>query len=285
METITFQTMLMKYGRSPGSVIPLIIFHIGALLAPFFFTWEGLWIGLGLYVLTGFGVTVGFHRLLTHGAFQTHRWVRWIFALLGGLAGQSQIRFWALIHRMHHKWSDREGDPHSPAHGFWWSHWGWPTVRTPQEELAVLEQQFIPDLLKDQVILQVCRWHVPCHMLLAIVLLCGGWLYDGWVMGISWLCWGFFLRITAMLHVTWAVNSIAHTWGYRNYQTKDTSRNNPFVAAVSFGEGWHNNHHTSPSTANFGHRWWEFDPGYQVIRLLMWCGLVWDVKQEHVPLS
>ena len=275
--------MLAKYGRSPGGIIALVFLHMGTVLAPFFFTWEGFSIAISLYVLTGIGVTVGFHRLLTHGAFQTHPWMRWLFVLLGGLAGQAHIRIWALMHRIHHKWSDREGDPHSPIHGFWWSHILWVTVRTPREELQKLEQQFIPDLLKDHVILGICRWNIPLHTILGLSLLSGGWVYGGWAMGISWLLWGFFLRITLLLHATWAVNSVSHTWGYRNYQTADTSTNNALTAAMSLGEGWHNNHHARPTAANHGRQWWEVDLSYSFIRLLAWIGLAWEVKWEPAP--
>lgn len=281
METANFQVMIQKHGRRIEPIVLLSLYHIGALftLFPLFFTWEGFWIGLSLFFLTGAAITVGFHRLLTHGAFQGCRWERWGFALIGGLAGQANIRWWALMHRKHHAETEREGDPHSPVHGFWWSHFQWTMVRIPEDDMEKLEQKFIPDLLEDPVLLRICRLEVPLLILVAISLLCGGLVYGGWFAGLSWFFWGFCLRIVLVLHATWAVNSVTHTWGYRNYETRDTSRNNPIVAFLTLGEGWHNNHHQSPTAANFGRRWWEIDPGYQIIRVLSWCGLAWDIKE------
>lgn len=286
METANFQVMIQKYGRRIEPIVLLGFYHIGALFALLFFAWEGFLIGTALFFLTGAAITVGFHRLFTHSAFKTYRVVRWAFAIIGGLAGEANIRWWALMHRMHHKWADQERDPHSPVHGFWWSHYQWTMVRIPADEMEKLEQQFIPDLLEDPVLLRICRLEVPFLILMALALLCGGLVYGGWYMGLSWLFWGFCLRIVLVLNFTWMVNSVTHIWGYRNYETRDTSVNNPLIAAVTLGEGWHNNHHQSPSAANFRRRWWEFDAGYQVIRLLSWCGLAWDIKdakKEHVP--
>ena len=279
METMTFRQMLEKYGRSWVSITALVLVHLGACAAFFIFTWEGLWIAMMLYILMGLGVTVGFHRLFVHESFQTYAWIRWLFALLGGLSGQGHVRFWATVHRMHHKWSDQEGDPHSPIHGFWWSHFLWLTVRTPREECEKLEKKFIPDILQDPVVTRICRWTLPLHICVAALLFTSGWAYDGWTMGISWLLWGFFLRIAVMFHMSWCVNSITHLWGYRTYPTRDTSRNNPLVALPGFGE-WHNNHHGKPRAANHGRRWWELDPGYRFIRILQLLGLAWNIEYE-----
>lgn len=281
METANFQVMIAKHGRRIEPIVLLSFYHIGALFAPFFFTWEGFWIGLVLYFLTGIAISVGFHRLFNHRSFKTYRVVRWVFALIGGLAGEAHVRWWVLMHRMHHQWADQERDPHSPVHGFWWSHFLWTMVRIPQDEMEKLERRFIPDLLKDPVLLRICRWEVPLHILLALSLLCGGWVYGGWFMGLSWLFWAFCLRIVLVLHLTWSVNSVTHKWGYRNYETKDTSRNVPIFAFVTIGEWLHNNHHHAPSAANFSRRWWEIDPGYHIILLLSWCGLAWDIKKEE----
>lgn len=286
MEMASLQIMRAKHGLRKEPIVLLSIYHIGALFAPFCFTWEGFWIGLILYFLTGIAISVGFHRLFTHRAFTTYRWVRLGFAFLGGLAGQAHIRWWALMHRMHHAETEGKGDPHSPVHGFWWSHFLWTMVRIPEDEMEEFEQKFIPDLLEDPVLLRICRLEVPFHILLALSLLCGGWVYGGWAAGLSWFLWGLCLRTVLLLHLTWSVNSVAHKWGYRNYKTQDTSRNIPLIAFVTIGEWLHNNHHHSPTAANFSRRWWEIDPGYHLICFLSWCGLAWnikDIKKEHVP--
>jgi len=265
----------------------LVLVHLGALLAPFFVTWPAIAVAAALYWLTGsIGVCLGYHRLLTHGAFQTYKPVRWLIALIGGLSGEGSAIDWIANHRKHHAHSDHDGDPHSPRDGAWWAHvfWlGW-SIHGPAHEAHV--NRWAPDLVKDPGMRLLGTLFIPLHILSGVLFLVAGGLLGGTHMALSFLVWGLFVRLVVVLHATWLVNSAAHMWGYRNYHTTDDSRNNWLVALVTFGEGWHNNHHAYPRMAKQGHRWWELDPTFAIIRLMQWSGLAWDVvdykRREHV---
>jgi stearoyl-CoA desaturase (delta-9 desaturase) len=224
---------------------------------------------VSLWVIAGgLGICVGYHRLLTHYSFSTSRGMRWLFALLGTLSLQGSPRIWAARHRLHHRDSDGDGDPHSPRHGFWWAHVGWVFVKENYDASAAA------DLADDPVMRWLDRWHFVPPSLLGVVLLVAGWAAGD---GVSWLIWGGFVRTALVLHFTWLVNSATHVWGYRGYQTRDDSRNNWWVALLTFGEGWHNNHHAHPKAASHGRRWWELDLAALAIRALALTGLVWNV--------
>jgi len=256
--------------------------HLAALAAPFYFTWSGLAICLVLYWVTGgLGVCLGYHRLLTHGSFQTSAPMRFLFAWLGGISGEGSAVTWVANHRKHHVFSDQEGDPHSPRDGGLWSHMLWLFPSHTAEELAAHSKRWAPDLVKDKGVLFLHNTFLLWHFLIGGALLASGWLLENKVTGISWLIWGLAVRMVIVFHVTWFVNSASHMWGYRNYETTDDSRNLWWVGLFAFGEGWHNNHHAHQRMAAHGHRWWELDPTYWVIRLLESLGLAWGVV--HTP--
>ncbi len=256
----------------------LIVIHLGALAAPFFFTWQGVLATLLLGWLTGgVGICLGYHRLLTHGSFRTFRPVRWVIALLGGLAGQGSPINWVAMHRRHHAFSDRDGDPHSPRHGAWWSHMLWFLPRLDRDYVDALYRRYAPDLMKERFMRFLDRTFLVWYFVLGAGLFLLGYLVWDWYTGLSLLFWGMFVRLVYVLHATWLVNSATHIWGYRNYETTDNSRNLWWVGLLTYGEGWHNNHHAFQRCAQCGHRWWEIDVTYWTIWLMERFGLAWDV--------
>ena len=256
--------------------------HLAALAAPFYFTWSGLAICLALYWVTGgLGVCLGYHRLLTHGSFQTSAPMRFFFALLGGISGEGSALIWVANHRKHHAFSDQEGDPHSPRHGGMWAHMLWIFPRHSGPELAAHTKRWAPDLARDRGVYFLHVTFLLWHILIGVALLASGWYFYGRDVGISWLIWGLAVRMVIVFHITWLVNSASHMWGYRNYETTDDSRNLWWVGLLAFGEGWHNNHHAYQRMAAHGHKWWEFDPTYWAIVALERLGLAWDVV--HTP--
>lgn len=263
------------------TVFWLSLLHVGALAAPWTFSWQGVVLMLGLGWLTGsIGVCLGYHRLFTHRSLAVSRPLRWVIAMFGTWSGQGPLIEWVADHRKHHALSDREGDPHTPNDGGFWSHILWliwePTDDTVEEHC----RRWAPDLMKDPVLRFFDRFYMLWHFLLAGVLFGIGFLVGGAAMGWSFVVWGMFVRLVYVLHATFFVNSASHIWGYRNYDTRDNSRNLWWVAIVSYGEGWHNNHHAYPRSANNRHKWWEFDPTYVAIRLLAAVGLAWDVVER-----
>ncbi len=254
------------------------VLHIGALAAPFFFSWQAVVLVFALHWLTGgIGICLGFHRMITHTSFQTYRPVRWLIALIGGLAGEGSVLDWVSNHRKHHAHSDQPEDPHSPHDGGWWSHILWLFYMSSGEAHKKHVQRWSPDLLKDPGMRFIGAMFLPSNIILGLSLMAIGYGIGGWYMAMSFLTWGMFVRMCFVLHSTWFVNSASHMWGYRNYVTTDDSRNNWWVALVSYGEGWHNNHHAYPRMAPHGHRWWEVDVTFATIRLMQLCGLAWDV--------
>jgi fatty-acid desaturase len=252
--------------------------HLLALAAPLFFTWEALILMVVLHWVTGgVGVCLGFHRLLTHGSFRTYRPVRWFLAFVGGLAGEGCALDWVATHRKHHALSDQPGDPHSPRDGAWWSHMLWLSRSMYGKSWGPFIDRWVPDLAKDPMLKVLAQLTIPAHFAVALSLFGIGYALDGAFFGWSLVFWGVFVRLVLVLHATWLVNSASHMWGYRNYETTDDSRNNWWVAMVSYGEGWHNNHHAYPRLAMHGHRWWEFDVTYMMIRMMRAVGLAWDV--------
>ncbi|MDA7950589.1 MAG: acyl-CoA desaturase [Pirellulaceae bacterium] len=261
-------------------------FHVGALLAlnPAYFSWEALALGFFMYWLSGsVGICLGFHRYLTHRGFKTSRFMHYFFAFVGGLAGEGSALAWIANHRKHHAHSDQDGDPHTPDHGGWWSHMNWLGWVIHGPELEDHFKKWAPDLLADKGIRLLDQLFLPIHIVVIGATMASGYFYgaaigkDPVTMMMSFLVWGVFVRMVWVLHITWAVNSIGHMWGYRNYETRDHSTNSWLVGLLAFGEGWHNNHHAYPRMAVHGHKWWEIDLTYALIRLLRLCGLVWNV--------
>ena len=262
--------------------------HLGALAAPFCFSWPGLVTCLFLAWFSGsIGVCMGYHRYLTHGSFATYKPIRWFLALVGGLSGEGPAITWVANHRQHHLYSDQDGDPHSPHDGKWWSHMFWFAPEFGKRHYRENAERYAPDLMKDPVMRFLVGFFLPSHILMAGVLFAIGYFgwdaYTGW----SMVVWGMFVRLLYVLHVTWFVNSASHIWGYRNYETTDDSRNLWWVGLLAFGEGWHNNHHAYQRMARQGHRWWEIDITYWEICLMEKLGLAWnvvhDVPRHHGP--
>jgi stearoyl-CoA desaturase (Delta-9 desaturase) len=238
-----------------------------------------------MYVATGLGITVGFHRYLTHRSFKTSRPLRAIFAVLGSAAIEGPVISWVADHRKHHRFSDREGDPHSPhvGHGGGWkgalsglahAHLGWLFVHTERGAKC----RYAPDLLKDPIVSFVDRtfiWWALGGFAMSFGL---GWAIGGtWLAALTAMLWGGGVRMLVVHHVTYSINSLCHFFGRRRFSTSDHSRNLLWLAIPSFGESWHNNHHAFPTSAFHGLRRWEIDPSALVIRALESVGLVWDV--------
>ncbi|WP_131995664.1 acyl-CoA desaturase [Acidipila rosea] len=249
----------------------MVAFHIGAIAALFFFTWTGLIAAVVMYMLAiNVGIGMGYHRLLTHRGYKTPRLIEYAIAICGTLALEGGPIFWVATHRIHHQLSDHPGDPHTPHDGGWWAHMGWIlTGQSLHSQYQVLGK-YAPDLARDRFYRLLSKYHwVPLTVSGLILLAIGGW---------SAVLWGVFLRVTLGLHSTWLVNSATHMWGSRRFATRDDSRNNWWVALLTGGEGWHNNHHAHPVSARHGLKWYEFDPNYYGIWLLKKLGLAKDVK-------
>jgi fatty-acid desaturase len=276
--------------------VSILAIHLFALLAflPYYFSWTGVVLAVvGHYVFGLFGVTLGYHRLLTHQGLVVPKWFERFCATCGVCSLEDTPARWVAIHRMHHKHSDERDDPHSPRVNFFWSHIGWLLVRHREHSSVMFYEKYARDILRDPYYLWLEKklawfWVYMAH--LAAYYLIGfavGWLMTGNVMygvqfGSSCIVWGVFVRTVTVWHGSWMVNSLTHVFGYRNYQTKDLSRNFWPVAVWAHGEGWHNNHHADQRAAAHGHRWWEFDPTWTVVRVLMFLGIAKDVVLPRV---
>lgn len=270
-----------KNGLEWPATLWLAFIHLGALAAPFYFSWQGLVLAVVLcWVMGSLGICLGFHRMLTHGSFETYRPLRWMFAAMGTLAGEGPPIMWVAAHRKHHLHSDQDEDPHTPKHGGWWSHVFWMLPKHETRYWSEMYRRFAPDMMSDRVVRFLNRTFLWWHVGMGLTLFTVGWL--GWDlrMGMSFLVYGLFVRSVYVLNVTWFVNSASHIWGYQNYQTDDNSRNLWWVGLLAFGEGWHNNHHADQRRARHGHRWWEIDATYWVIWAMERLGLVWNVVRE-----
>jgi stearoyl-CoA desaturase (delta-9 desaturase) len=214
---------------------------------------------------------------LTHRGFTTPKWLEYFMAVCGTMALQGSPIYWVAVHRMHHQFTDKPGDPHSPRDGKWWSHMGWLLRGSIHSETAMI-YHYVPDLQRDRFYRWLNLWHWVPLTLTGIALLGGGVALGGWKLGLSWILWGVFLRIAIGFHVTWLVNSATHLWGTRRFKTRDDSTNNWWVALLTGGEGWHNNHHAHPVSASHGMAWWEVDFNYWCIQLLALLGLATNLK-------
>jgi len=263
-----------------GQLLAIVGIHLTACAAPLYFSWPAFITALVLVEYSALGITVGFHRLLTHGGFVTSTFMKRMFAIAGLVALQGSVLRWIADHRKHHMFTDKEGDPHSPRDGWFYSHIGWMFVYFYDKEVEENIDRFAPDLKKDWFFrfTHDHYWLVP--VVQVAVLGGAGYLYDGWFGLTSFLLWCFFARVTFVWNVTWCVNSVTHIWGYKNYATDDDSRNNWLIGILAQGEGWHNNHHKYPTLAVHGHRWWEIDVSYRLICFLRFIGLVKNVKDD-----
>jgi stearoyl-CoA desaturase (delta-9 desaturase) len=249
------------------------------------FHWIDLALFLGMYVITGLGVTIGYHRLYTHKAFATRGPIAAFFAICGSMAAQGPLVWWAATHRKHHQHSDHEHDPHSPHAGrepgamgavraFMHAHMGWLF-----NDLTPDMKRYVPDLLADRTAMRIHALF-PVLMVLgfAIPAVIAGLVTMSWTGAALGFLWGGVVRMCVLHHVTWSVNSVCHLWGAKDYHSGDESRNNAVMGILAFGEGWHNNHHAFPASARHGLKWWQFDSSWVIIRTLERVGLAKKVR-------
>jgi fatty-acid desaturase len=269
----------------------LVAVHLLALLAlvPWFFSWTGvILMVLGTYVFGTLGIGLCFHRLLTHRGLVLPTWLEHTFAILGVCCLQDTPARWVAVHRRHHEHADQQPDPHSPLVNFLWGHMGWLFVRNRDLTRLGIYERYAKDVLRDPLYawlerkfhwfwLVMVSWGVFFAGGVLAQLLAGGSAMAALQFGISVLVWGVFVRTVIVWHSTWSINSVTHLWGYRNYETDESSRNNMFIGYLTHGEGWHNNHHADPRSARYGHLWWEFDFTWLTIRLLAALGLATKV--------
>ncbi len=249
--------------------------------------WRQLIIFVVMTLITGVGITVGYHRLFTHKAFKTSRAVQAVLGVIGSMAVEGPICEWVAQHRLHHQHSDHDGDPHSPhlhgagvaatLRGLWHAHMGW-MLREPAEDEKALER-YIPDLMRNSTVTWLTRLF-PLWALGGLVLpaLAGGLLTLSWKGALLGFLWGGLARVFFVHHATWSINSICHIWGTRPFNAHDESRNNLIFGVLSLGEGWHNNHHAFPTSARHGLAWWQIDASWWIIRLMEITGMAWNVR-------
>jgi len=264
-------------------IIWMALVHILAFVGLWYFTWENFFLMVFCNFLTGcLGITLCFHRLLTHRSYQVPKWLERVLATFGTLALQGSPVEWISHHRMHHSGSDTPKDPHDATRGFYYSHWGWLFNYDEQFDDPTVMKRFARDINADPYyrFLEATWIQAALQVAFGLVLLAIG--------GIGWVLWGVFVRLVVTYHSTWLVNSASHMWGYKNYDVGDDARNNWWVAILTWGEGWHNNHHAHADIDPAGHRWWEVDITFMIIRLLAALGLAKNVKTlsyiEELPV-
>ena len=247
------------------------VFHLLALLAPWFFSWSALCVALALHWLFGsVGICLGYHRLLSHRSFRVPQWLEYIIATIGALALQGGPTFWVAGHRQHHAFTEHEEkDPYASSRGFWWSHMEWMFYLKPEVFDYKVYAKNAPDIARNRYYTFLDKYFLALQVPLALTLYAiGGW---------SFVIYGVFVRAVLLWHCTWLINSANHMWGYRNFESDDNSRNLWWVALLTYGEGWHNNHHTFPKMAKAGLKPWEIDTTWWLIKGLKAAGLATKV--------
>jgi stearoyl-CoA desaturase (delta-9 desaturase) len=268
-------------------VIPFIGMHL-ACLGVFVvgFSWFALFVAIALYAVRMFAITGFYHRYFSHRAFKTSRAAQFVFGLIGAASVQRGPLWWAAHHRNHHRHSDTDLDVHSPVRrSFFWSHMGWFLTRAGFRT----DREVIKDLQKFPELRWLDRYDLLLPVALATALFVLGNLLERFAPGLGTsgpqlLVWGFFVSTVVLFHATVSINSFAHRFGTRRYETGDASRNNWLLALITFGEGWHNNHHQFPGSVRQGHRWWEVDVTFYGLKLMSWLGLIWDLKPVPAEL-
>ena len=259
-------------------VIPFILIHFGALAALWtHFEWYLVWVALFLFVIRMFAITGFYHRYFAHKTFKTSRLMQFIFAFIGSTAAQRGPIWWASHHRRHHLNSDKHNDHHSPhTHHFLWSHMGWFLAK----KNFLTDRKVVRDLIKFKELVLIDRfdWLPPVLLLLSLFVIGDFLSLTSGMSGLNMVIWGFCVSTILVYHCTFAVNSIAHLWGTQRYNTKEESKNNFFVALLTFGEGWHNNHHHYPGSIRQGFYWWEVDLTYYALRFLSFLGIVYNLR-------
>lgn len=271
-------------------VLPLIVLHMACLLV-FWVGWSKVAVlsAVALYLVRMFAITGFYHRYFSHKAFKTNRFWQFVFAIIGNMAVQRGPLWWAAHHRHHHRFADLAKDVHSPKqHGFWWSHMGWLTSKAnfPTQTKYVKEWTRFPELR------WINRFDTIIPILYAIITYLTGVLLEtvapSWgTNGLQMLIWGFFISTVVLLHATFTINSLDHMIGTRRFDTNDTSRNNVVLAILTFGEGWHNNHHRYAIAARQGFRWWELDMTYYILVLFSRLRVVRDLRSipDHLKIK
>jgi stearoyl-CoA desaturase (delta-9 desaturase) len=261
--------------------LPYVVLHAGCLGVIFVgWSWTAVAVAAGLYFLRVFAITAFYHRYFSHRAYKTSRPAQFVFALLGNSAAQRGPLWWAAQHRHHHAHSDDEEDAHSPKqHGFYWAHIGWLTERRN----LITQHRFIPDFARYPELRWLDRFDFVVPLALLAVLFGVGEALRVFAPGLNTsgaqlVVWGFFISTVLVFHATCCINSLAHVFGTRRYETRDDSRNSLLLALLTFGEGWHNNHHRYAAAARQGFFWWEIDITYYILRGLAGLGIVWDLK-------
>lgn len=273
--------MSKKIAWSNVFTISILVFHLGCVL-PLFFGVSPVAIVVCVlaYIAKGMGITAGFHRYFAHRAYKTSRFFQFMLALGGTMAIQGSVFWWTAHHRNHHKYTDTPSDIHTPIHyGFFWSHFGWVLGK----DCFKVNQITIKDLM----VFPELRW---LHRFYGLTILLQGAFFFGLgallnfidpqlqTNGMQMLTWGFFISTVLLWHATFMVNSVCHLWGTRPFATNDRSRNNLLVALLTFGEGWHNNHHRYPYSERQGIRWYQIDITHYCLKTLSWTGLVWQLN-------
>ena len=246
-------------------------FHLLAIPAFFTFSWQNVAaLIIGNWIVGSLGVGLGWHRLLTHRGFKAPKWLEYTLSIFATMSIQDSPDKWVATHRMHHKFTETEQDPHTTNKGFWWAQIGWIVWGTAQDHDKKTLQKYVPDLMKDKGHALISRfYYVPIIVSALILFAIGGW---------SMVVWGVFARVVVGWHTTWFVNSLSHIYGKRPHETGDDSTNNWFVALLTFGEGWHNNHHAFPTSARHGLDWYQFDMNWIAIRIFEKLGWAENIR-------
>jgi stearoyl-CoA desaturase (delta-9 desaturase) len=265
---VKFESKSLKINWS--TVIGLAIFHAMAVAALFYFSWANLGAAVLLWwASSSLGIGIGYHRLLTHRGFKTSKFTEYVLSILGTLTVQSGPLTWVTTHRIHHAFTETEKDPHSPIEGGFWAHMGWIMRGTAQNHSWATKVRYCPDITKDTFQVALDKYSYVPTIVLAVGMFAIG--------GLPMVLWGVFLKTVIGWHFTWLVNSATHMWGSRRFETRDTSRNNGLIAAITWGEGWHNNHHAHPRSARHGLAWYEIDINWITISLMEKLGIVSQV--------
>jgi len=259
----------------------VIVFHLLTIPAFFMFSWQNFAAMLiGNWIVGSLGVGLGYHRLLTHRSFKAPKWLEYTLTIFGAMAIQDDAPKWVATHRIHHQFVETDKDPHSTRPGFWWAHMEWILRGTAQDHDEATLKRYVPDLLKDKFhVLLAKYYYIPLVLSGFVLFAIGGW---------SMVLWGVFARVVFGWHSTWFVNSATHFFGKRRFATDDDSTNNAWVAILTFGEGWHNNHHAQPTSARHGLKWYELDMNWLTIRLfekLGWAKQIRIFDAEKSPLE
>jgi stearoyl-CoA desaturase (delta-9 desaturase) len=261
-------------------IVPFILLHLACLSV--------LWVGVSsfavmfmlfFYLVRMFAITAFYHRYFSHKTFETSRVVQFIFALIGTMSSQRGPLWWAAHHRHHHRFADDDADRHSPQHGFWYSHMGW---FLNQQNFAT-NKQAVKDWLKYPELIWLDRFSLPIVLLTAFSIYALGSFLAAYypalnTSGTQLLVWGFLISTICLTHATLMINSLAHRYGRRDFDTDDHSRNNAWLAIITLGEGWHNNHHFYAGSVRQGFYWWQIDISFYILKIMSWCGLVWNLK-------